>query len=108
MTPSLIVLGECALHLTCAKTGAGEHKFEINQAETVCELKQWVISIMYIRPCIILNIWIQITDVQASSFFYSSMGFSKVDTRSAGQQQQNQNPRSPGRGQLHLSAVGVE
>ena len=40
MTPSLIVLGECALHLTCAKTGAGEHKFEINQAETVCELKQ--------------------------------------------------------------------
>ena len=105
MTPSLIVLGECALHLTCAKTGAGEHKFEINQAETVCELKQWVISIMYIRPCLILNIWIQITDVQASSFFYSSMGFSKEVPVS---NNKTQNPRSPGRGQLHLSAVGVE
>ena len=84
-------LSPCTLvySLTCAKTGAAQHKFQINQAETVCALKQWVISIMYIRPCIILNIWIQIIDVQASSFFYSSMGFSKVDTRSAGQQQQN-------------------
>ena len=105
-------LSPCTLVYTCTvwpvqKLELLNTSFKLTRPRR-CALKQWVISIIYIRPCIILNIWIQIIDVQASSFFYSSMGFSKVDTRSAGQQQQTQNPRSPGRGQLHLSAVGVE
>ena len=86
-------LSPCTLVYTCTvwpvqKLELLNTSFKLTRPRR-CALKQWVISIMYIRPCIILNIWIQIIDVQASSFFYSSMGFSKVDTRSAGQQQQN-------------------